>query len=42
VIPVKNISKEGYFNVRKLGTRMNVDEKNIGNEVYIIFSNPDL
>ena len=41
-MPIKNISKDGYFNVQKLGARMNIDEKNIGNEVYTIFSNPDL
>ena len=42
LIPIKNIAKAGYFNVQKLGERLNMDEKNIGNEVYTLFSNPDL
>ncbi len=41
-INLNNISKKWYFNTEKLWKRLNIDEKNIWNEVFIIYSNPDL
>jgi transposase len=42
IIPIEKISENGYFNPKKLWKRLNIDEKNIWNQVYTIYSNPDL
>ena len=41
-IPIKKISENWYFNSKKLWERLNIDEKNIWDKVYTIYSNPDL
>jgi len=41
-IAINNISENWYFNTKKLWIRLNIDEKNIWNQVYTIYSNPDL
>ncbi len=41
-IPIKKISENWYFNPKKLWKRLNIDEKNIWDNVYTIYSNPDL
>ena len=39
---INELSTKWYFNAEKLWKNMNIDEKNLWNEVYTILSNPDL
>ena len=41
-INLNKISEKWYFNAEKLWKRLNIDEKNLWNEVFTIYSNPDL
>ncbi len=41
-ININNIYEKWYFNAEKLWKRLNIDEKNLWNEVFTIYSNPDL
>lgn len=41
-VKIEEIAKKGYFNIWKLWKRLNIDEKNLWNKVYTIYSNPDL
>lgn len=42
IFKINTLSDKWYFNAEKLWKKINIDEKNIWNNVYTIISNPDL